>query len=81
MTELAFPKELPFTKTSESKECDICHYWYFLDKGLTLLRTGCFLCITAQKGPVGFFKITRETSNRNSITHVRFHKQYYQFQT
>ena len=19
-------------KTSESKECDICHYWYFLDK-------------------------------------------------
>ena len=20
-------------KTSGSKECDICHYWYFLDKG------------------------------------------------
>ena len=20
-------------KTSESKECDICHCWYFLDKG------------------------------------------------
>ena len=20
-------------KTSTSKECDICHYWYFLDKG------------------------------------------------
>ena len=20
-------------KTSKSKECDICHYWYFLDKG------------------------------------------------
>ena len=19
-------------KTSESKECDVCHYWYFLDK-------------------------------------------------
>ena len=19
-------------KTSASKECDICHYWYFLDK-------------------------------------------------
>ena len=18
-------------KTSESKECDLCHYWYFLD--------------------------------------------------
>ena len=21
-------------KTSESKECDICHYYYFLNKGL-----------------------------------------------
>ena len=20
-------------KTSASKECDICHYWYFLNKG------------------------------------------------
>ena len=20
-------------KTSASKECDICHYWYFLDEG------------------------------------------------
>ena len=20
-------------KTSESKQCDVCHYWYFLDKG------------------------------------------------
>ena len=20
-------------KTSRSKECDICHYWYFLNKG------------------------------------------------
>ena len=20
-------------KTNASKECDICHYWYFLDKG------------------------------------------------
>ena len=21
-------------KTNKSKECDICHYWYFLDKKL-----------------------------------------------
>ena len=20
-------------KTNVSKECDVCHYWYFLDKG------------------------------------------------
>ena len=23
-------------KTSASKECDICHYWYFLDKRFKL---------------------------------------------
>ena len=22
-------------KTSVSKECDVCHYWYFVDKGLS----------------------------------------------
>ena len=26
-------KRINVNKTSESKECDICHYWYFLDKG------------------------------------------------
>ena len=24
-------------KTSESKECNICHYWDFLDKGFKFL--------------------------------------------
>ena len=24
---------IDYNKTNESKECDICHYWYFLDKG------------------------------------------------
>ena len=23
---------MDFDKTNASKECDICHYWYFLDK-------------------------------------------------
>ena len=23
-------------KTSESKDCDVCHYWYFLDKSFKL---------------------------------------------
>ena len=25
-------EETDLNKTSASKECDICHYWYFLDK-------------------------------------------------
>ena len=25
-------EEIDINKTSASKECDICYYWYFLDK-------------------------------------------------
>ena len=36
MTELTLLKGIDITKTGASKECDICHYWYFLDKGVKL---------------------------------------------
>ena len=26
-------EEINVNKKSRSKECDICHYWYFLNKG------------------------------------------------
>ena len=26
-------KGIDINKTNTSKECDICHYWYFLNKG------------------------------------------------
>ena len=26
-------KGIDINKVNASKECDICHYWYFLDKG------------------------------------------------
>ena len=29
-------EEIDIIKASVSKECDICHYWYFLDKGFKL---------------------------------------------
>ena len=31
-------------KTSESKECDICHYWYFLEKGFNFQPHVCNGC-------------------------------------
>ena len=31
-------------KTSDSKESDICHYWYFLDKGCKIQRDVCNGC-------------------------------------
>ena len=31
-------------KTSESNECDICHYWYFLDKCFKFQSYVCNRC-------------------------------------
>ena len=31
-------------KTSGSKECDICHYWYFKDVGFRFERHICIKC-------------------------------------
>ena len=31
-------------KTSASKECDICYYWYFLDKGFSFQPNVCNGC-------------------------------------
>ena len=31
-------------KTSESKECDVCHYWYFLNKGFKFQPNVCNRC-------------------------------------
>ena len=30
------PERIDVKKTRESKECNICHYWYFLNKGFKL---------------------------------------------
>ena len=37
-------KAIDINKTSESKECDFCHYWYFLDKGFNLQSYACNRC-------------------------------------
>ena len=31
-------------KTNKSKECDICHYWYFLDKNFSYEKYLCNGC-------------------------------------
>ena len=31
-------------KTNKSKECNICHYWYFLDKGFEFQPSVCNGC-------------------------------------
>ena len=35
---------IDINKTSKSKECDVCHYWYFLNKGFKLQPNACNRC-------------------------------------
>ena len=37
-------ERIDVNKTSESKECDICHYWYFLNKGFHFQPKVCNRC-------------------------------------
>ena len=34
-------EEIDVNKTSATKECDICHYWYFLNKGFKFQTNVC----------------------------------------
>ena len=38
------PEGIDVNKTSASKECDICHYWYLLDKGFKFQPNVCSGC-------------------------------------
>ena len=41
---MIFLKKFVVNKTSESKECDICHYWHFLNKGFKFQPNVCNGC-------------------------------------
>ena len=42
--EIVVSEGIAMNKTSESKECEICHYWYFLDKGFKFRLNVCNWC-------------------------------------
>ena len=37
-------ERIDVNKTNESKECDICHYWYFLNKSSKFQSNACNGC-------------------------------------
>ena len=37
-------ERIDVNKTIESKECDICHYWYFLNNGFKFQPNVCNRC-------------------------------------
>ena len=54
MTESIFQKGLMLIKTSLSKECDICHYWYFKDIGLKYEKYLCNGCHNLMQKAMSF---------------------------
>ena len=45
---------LEINKTNTSKECDICHYWYFLDKGFKYKPYLCNGCHDLMQKAINF---------------------------
>ena len=41
-------------KTNKSKECDICHYWYFLDKNFNYEKYLCNGCYDLMQNYMSF---------------------------
>ena len=54
-------------KTNESKECKICHYWYFLNKNFSY---GPYLCD-------GCYNIMQKTNDSKNIAIARVKKSAY----
>ena len=45
---------IEINKTNTSKECDICHYWYFLDKGFKYKPYLCNGCHDLMQKAINF---------------------------
>ena len=53
-----FSQGTAVNKTSASKECDICHYWYFLNKGFKFQPNVCNRCHDLLMMPKSLSNIT-----------------------
>ena len=51
------PEEIDVNKTDLSKECDICHYWYFKDIGYKHGPYLCNVCHALMQKAMGFNNI------------------------
>ena len=47
-------ERIDMDKTSKSKECDICHYWYFLDKNFNYEKYLCNGCYDLMQKAMNF---------------------------
>ena len=61
--------EINVNKSYESKECMLCHYWYFLDKSFSY---GLYLCD-------GCYNMTEKCNKLKNIAIIRIKKVYTEF--
>ena len=57
MIELTFLKELKLIRQASQKKYDICHYWYFLNKGFKFQTHVCNRCHDLLMMPMNFSDI------------------------
>ena len=58
-------EEIDVNKTNEIKECDICHYWYFLDKEFKHELYLCNGCQDLMEKAVNFNDVAIVSTKRN----------------
>ena len=51
---IAISEGINVNKTNESNKCDICHYWYFLDKSVKYESYLCSACHDLMKKDMNF---------------------------
>ena len=57
---------IDINKTNASKECDICHYWYFLDKNFNYKPYLCNGCHDLMQKAMNFNNVSFVSIKRNS---------------
>ena len=67
MIKLIFQKDEYVNRTNRSKECMLCHYWYFLNKSF---KYGPYLCD-------GCYDIVQRSTDFKNIANVRIKKNAY----
>ena len=62
-------------KISESEECDVCHYWYFLDEGfkfqIKVLRCRDLLMMSINLNDIAILNIQGSDYRRSEINGIR----------
>ena len=60
-------------KTTKSKECDICHYWYFLDKNFNYEKYLCNGCHDLVQKAMSFNDVAIVTIKGNDYRNHFWH--------